>query len=150
MTSLYDDKSHISAKRNAQLNLDGRTHYVDDDTLRYHHSRVLRAGHSYGGLLFWIIESVALDCHNTKRAFRYVIFDLFGRVVGTRASLGAECYRTSNAARKAMSREMDTLDPVALTKAGAESERRNVESDLAYVDSQVQRLIAEGKVLPKE
>lgn len=75
--NLYRNESG-DPKTNAQRNLSGRTHYVDDATLRWHKSRVLRAQVSDQGLLFWIITSDALDMNNTKRGFRYVIFDLFG------------------------------------------------------------------------
>lgn len=68
-------------KYNAQRNLSGKTHYVDDDTLRWHKSRVLSARHLHGGLLFRIVCSDALDMHNTKRGFRAVVFDVFGTTV---------------------------------------------------------------------
>lgn len=68
-------------KYNAQRNLSGKTHYVDDDTLRFHKSRVLSAQAIHGGLLFRIITSDALDMHNTKRGFRAVVFDVFGTTI---------------------------------------------------------------------
>lgn len=40
--NLYRNESS-DAKTNAQRNLCGRTHYVDEDTLRWHKSRVLDA-----------------------------------------------------------------------------------------------------------
>jgi len=68
-------------KHNAQRNLNGKTHYVDDDTLRWHKSRVLSALELHGGLLFRIVCSDALDMHNTKRGFRAVVFDVFGTTI---------------------------------------------------------------------
>lgn len=113
---LYRNESSDS-KRNAQRNLMGRTHYVDDDTLRFHKSRILSSRHTDGGLLFAIVESVALDWHNTKRGVRYVIFDLFGNVVGTRQDL-EHCWRRSEQATKALWAELNTLDAVALNREG--------------------------------
>ena len=69
------------AKSNAQRNLSGRTHYVDDDTLRWHKSRVLGAKYLHDGLLFRVTCSDALDMNNTKRGFRCVVFDVFGTCV---------------------------------------------------------------------
>lgn len=88
-------------KYNAQRNLAGRTHYVEDDTLRWHKSRVLASGHQHEaqGLLFQITESVALDMHNTKRGTRCVVFDVFGTTV-YHPSL-EECHKGSTAAEKA-------------------------------------------------
>lgn len=67
--------------RNAQRNLDGKTHYYDDDTVRWHGCRVLQSGTAAEGLLFWAITSDALDMHNTKRGFRYVVHNVFGNCV---------------------------------------------------------------------
>lgn len=83
---LYRDESS-DHKRNAQRNLMGRTHYVDDDTLRFHKSRVLSATVEAGGLLFAIIESCAATYDGSKRGFRPVIFDLFGNTLPHRRSL---------------------------------------------------------------
>src|ERR1039457_2523561 len=76
----FDCKS-CDPKYNAQRNLSGITHYVDDDTLKSHHSRVISAGHSHGGLVFNITTSDALDMHNTKRGFRRVVHDVFGTCI---------------------------------------------------------------------
>lgn len=71
------------SKYDAQRNLDGRTHYVDDDTLRWHKSRITSGGylHAAQGLLYRLTESVALDMHNRSRGFRCVVFDVFGTTV---------------------------------------------------------------------
>jgi hypothetical protein len=68
-------------KRNAQRNLSGRTHYVDDETLRWHKSRISTSSQLHWGLLFSVVASDALDMHNTKRGFRAAVFDLFGTCV---------------------------------------------------------------------
>lgn len=68
-------------KFNAQRNLSGKTHYVDEETLRWHKSRVLSCRPLHGGLLLRIACSDALDMNNTKRGFRAVVFDVFGETV---------------------------------------------------------------------
>jgi hypothetical protein len=75
-------------KSNAQRNLAGRTHYVDDDTLRFHKSRVISARHVDQGLLFAIVTSDALDMNNTRRntiatrVFLVVGFLYLGFIIG--------------------------------------------------------------------
>lgn len=76
----YDCQSAYP-KYNAQRNLRGKTHYVDDDTLRWHKSRVLDAHTLHAGLLFRIVCCDSLDMHNTKRGFRAVVFDVFGTTI---------------------------------------------------------------------
>jgi hypothetical protein len=96
-------------KYNAQRNLNGKTHYVDDDTLRFHKSRVLSSYHLRGGLLFRIITSDALDMHNAKRGFRAVVFDVFGTTI-YRPKL-EDATKTRDAAFNASERE--TIDLLA-------------------------------------
>jgi hypothetical protein len=115
---LYQDHSSYP-KQNAQRNLMGRTHYVDDDTLRFHHSRVLSAHVLYEGLLFAIITKDAADYENNTRKYRYAIFDLFGTVID-RPSL-ADMFSTRNQASKAMWAVIDGLDAKAITLAGIEN-----------------------------
>ena len=108
--SLYSNE-HTNPRVNAQRNLVGRTHYVDDATLRFHKARILSARATSDGLLFYLIESVSLDYQNTTRGFRPVIFDLCGNVV-SRPNLENAC-RTSRQAEQLLWAEMEKIDPVA-------------------------------------
>ena len=105
------ESSH--AKWNAQRNLQGRTHYVDDETLRWHKSRILSTYITDSGLLFALIESCAADSNNHKRGFRHVIFDLFGNVV-ERPTLH-DLFSSSKAAHKAMWEKLNSLDAKQIT-----------------------------------
>ena len=87
------------AKENAQQNLDGRTHYYDDDTLRAFNGRVLKSWHEADGLLFCALCSDSGDFRNTFRVCRVVVHDVFGEVVSRPGVMGAQ--RTGHAARKA-------------------------------------------------
>lgn len=98
---------------NAQRNLTGRTHYVDQDTLRFHKSRILRTAIVDKGLLFCLIESCALDMHNTRRGFRYVVFDVFGSTISS-PSL-EDCYSSKKAAEKAMWEAVNKIDAKLVT-----------------------------------
>ena len=94
------------SKLNAQQNLSGRTHYVDDDTLRFFGSRIVSAYPTDNGLFFKIVESVATDHDKSRRGFRVVVFDLFGCAV-FRPSF-EECTSSSAAAEKYYSKHYDT------------------------------------------
>lgn len=70
-----------NSKADAQRNLHGKTHYVDDDTLRWHKSKVVSTAVLHAGLLYRITCSDALDMNNIRRGFRSVVFDLFGTTI---------------------------------------------------------------------
>lgn len=110
--SLYRVKSSY-VKYNAQQNLQGRTHYVDDDTCRFFKSKILRATHSTNGLLFGLVESVGSkpsDMPGGNR--RAVVFDVFGDVVNDRAIW----HRTTDQAVKAMYAFLDGFDAESHTR----------------------------------
>lgn len=109
---LYRQESG-NPKINAQRNLSGRSHYVDDATLRFFKSRVITTRVTHGGLIFSIVTSDALDPNNTKRGFRYAIFDLFGEVIARTEIEGA--FRTSAQACKARDKVLADLPARVLT-----------------------------------
>jgi len=126
--NLYREESQ-NPKFNAQRNLAGRTHYVDDATLKCFKSRILESGSVDGGLLFYLIESVALDLDNTQRGYRPVIFNVFGGVI-SRVSL-SDCFKISDAARKAMWDTLDTLDAREITAKAIDSMERRYAMEIA-------------------
>lgn len=95
--TLFHSKYCTTARANAQSMLIGRTHYVDDNTLRYFGARITSAQPSLFGLFYRITESVRTPDGN--RGFRTVLFDLSGQVV-YRPSLD-EMHTTSTKAEKA-------------------------------------------------
>lgn len=122
MTMFYPYENNSSyAKTRAQSALKGRTFYADDDTLRFHKSRILESGVSHKGLLFWIIESVALDYENTKRAFRPVVFDVTGRTVERKNK--EDAYKTKKQAQAALDEILASVDAMKETREGLASER---------------------------
>jgi len=140
MFNLYSNQ-HNDPKFNAQRNLQGLTHYVDDDTLRYHKARILRSGALYNGLIFWLIESVSLDYNNTKRGFRYVLFDTFGTVI-SRVSL-EDSYKTHEQAKKAMWEAINNIDEKAITLEAIETYKRRYLRDSDEFAARVNK-IGEG------
>lgn len=109
---LFTDRSY-DAKRNAQLNLQGRTHYVDADTLRFFHARVISAFDSCDGLVFFVVESSAKNSGNTERGFRPVLFDVFGTVINPRNVY----YVSSDKAKKAGYEFLNAFDLMAHYRA---------------------------------
>ena len=146
MPTLYRNESSYP-KNNAQRNLQGRTHYVDDDTLRGFHSCIISARETDGGLLFAIVTSDAKDFENKSRGFRYVIFDLFGTVVERNpSSTDREYFRTSDQATKAMWKALDAIDAVEVNRKAALSARKSFELELVRVEASIKEVIKAGKV----
>ena len=100
----YSDPKH-----GAQRNLSGRTHYADDDTLRFFHARIVGCSPERAGLVLILVESTALDMNNARRAFRFVAFDLFGSVINDRRDPEAG-FRTSDKARQAAADWLASFD----------------------------------------
>ena len=84
----------------AQRNLEGRTHYVDDDTLKYFGSRILSCGMTDDNALLYLIESCKTLYDGGGREFRFVVFDVFGTVVQRPAP--GEGFKNGEQARRAM------------------------------------------------
>jgi hypothetical protein len=145
MPSLYRSESSYP-KNNAQRNLAGRTHYADDDTLRYFHSRIISARETDGGLLFAIVTSDAKDHENRSRGFRYVIFDIFGTAVERNpSSVDHEYFRTSEKATKAMWEALNALDAVELTRKAIINAERQHALEMDRLRADVEKLISENK-----
>jgi hypothetical protein len=137
MSELFSNQSS-DPKNNAQRNLQGRTHYVDDDSLRFHKSRVISARQTHNGLLFAIVTSDALDFENRTRGFRYVIFDIFSTVI-SRTEISA-AFRRSEQAMKAMWDAVNAIDAKAHTVAAIEKQRARVVSELDTLAATVAKL----------
>lgn len=128
MPALYERKSSYPLS-DAQQNLSGRTHYVDADTLKYFHARVLETHTTDAGLIFTILESCAGDCENRSRVFRHVIFDVFGTVLDRPATEAS--YKSREAARKAMWRALEAIDAVTVTRNAIEAQRCSFDREMA-------------------
>lgn len=121
-------------------------HYVDDDTLRGFHSRIISARHTDGGLLFAIVTSDAKDFENRSRGFRYVIFDLFGTVIERNpSSVDREYFRTSEKAEKAMWAALNSLNAAAITRAGIEQAENNHAQEMERCRADLAEMIAANK-----
>ena len=68
-------------KQRAQKQLEGKTHYVDESTLKYFKCRIVSALPVSNGLFFKIIENLPNDPTTNKKGFRAVVFDVFGEII---------------------------------------------------------------------
>ena len=99
----------------AQRNLEGRTHYVDAYTLRFHKARINRAwmpecSTPAEGLLYAVGESLGSKPEDPRINKRVTCFDVFGTVVHQTGF-----FRTSDKAEKAFYAWLDTFDAVGYT-----------------------------------
>lgn len=146
MPSLYRNESSYP-KINAQRNLAGRTHYVDDDTLRRFYSCIVSARETHGGLLFAIVTSDAKDYENKARGFRYVIFDLFGSVVERNpGNIESLFFLTSTTATKAMWTALNALDTVKITRQAIGAAEMQHANEMDRVRADLERLTTDGKI----
>jgi hypothetical protein len=130
-------------KWDAQENLKGRTHYVSDDTLRYHKSRILQTRIAFDGLIFGLVESIPAPRPNAMlgRGMRYVIFDLLGNVIH-RPDIAQ--YRNSAQAAKAMDEIIDgltTTDIELLTLEAIDRHEKHHAHNAANMRSMVQECL---------
>jgi hypothetical protein len=130
MPDLYRDRFD-GAKANAQDNLCGRTHFVDDGNLRFHKSRVCYAHSQWGGWLFAVIVTDGLDWNNTRRGYLYQIFDVFGTTVA-RVPVD-QTYTTRKACEAAMLAELRGMDPAAITRKGIEHAEHSHQWEIADI-----------------
>jgi len=135
--NLYRHESSIP-KYDAQRNLEGRTHYVDDGTLRYFKSRILSASVKRGGLLFTIIESSSADYEHRSRTFRYVIFDVFGTII-SRPGLD-EGFKNSDKAHKAMVIELEKINAKQITRKAIKRAKEQHKDEMARLQKSVREL----------
>jgi hypothetical protein len=141
IASLYGNKSSYP-KSNAQQNLSGRTHWASDDNLRFFGCRISSAHETESGLLFYVIESSFLDFQKTKRGFRYAIFDIFGECV---ARLDMDhAFKTSEQAKKAMWKELETFNTAEHYKKALESIAKRADREANHAREALAQLTEEA------
>lgn len=143
MTYLYQSKTHYP-KENAQRNMAGRSHYVDDDTLRFFHSRVLETFVIDGGLAFAIIESYRPEWGSLARRRRGVAWDIFGNEL-YRPEMNAG-FITTLSARNDLFKALDNLDIARITLSANDDQSQYATEDHSRVVSMVQELQKGNKI----
>lgn len=134
MLNLHPYKEHYMHERgDAQLNLSGRSHYVNDEALKYFKARINYARPHHGGLLYAIIES--FECFVTGedsevRRHRGVVFDITGGIVYH--PNGDESFKTSKAAKVAMQSFLDSFDSIKHTREALDWKLKCCEDSIEY------------------
>ena len=134
-------KTHIECsdyQARAQRELQGRTHYVDADTMRYFRSRILYAAAFQQGTLFGIVESVSLDHNHTRRGFRPVIFGIDGQVL-TRTDL-EHCVSSKRKALAQLYAMSGKLDGKALARKACREHVEQAKRAARYLREQLKGL----------
>lgn len=104
----------------APRNLQGRTHYVDTDTLKGFRAKILNGGCTKDGLLYWLVESVQSRPDHGGYTRRAIVFDVFGEIVNERADLRetqGEWFKDTRKAENAAFAFLKTFDAVTHTAA---------------------------------
>ena len=135
----FQEHYFSQAKHIAQEALLGRTHYVDDSTLRYFHARITDARTIMDGLFFEIMESSSKDMHNTSRGLRVVVFDVFGETVYRPNIDGMKS--TSAAARKAYEKDF-SIDPAAYYAEKLQSRARTLAREVESLTKAAEQVTA--------
>lgn len=138
MIDLYRDQSY-NARRNAQWNLDSRTSYANAENLRFHHARILRSEAIHNGLTFYLIESVAADMDNTRRVFRFVVFDIYGNVV-ERADL-EDSFKTRKQAEQGLAEFLQDYDAIAVTERAIDNQENHYRREITYAREDFSRML---------
>ncbi len=129
----FQDHSSYPLPR-AQRALEGRTHYVEDGTLKYFGARINSCRVSHDGLYLYLLESVAHP--SMGRVHRAVVFDVFGTVLTPRVEF---LRKTSKAARRDLDAFLATFDPITHTetalRAAIAHKLRECTDALAALDS---------------
>ena len=96
----FRQNSSYKPKYSAQNALAGKSHYVDDGTLRYFNAKVLDAGPILDGLFYYIRESKE-HSNGFDRVHDYKYFDIFGNTVREmdKKSERDECYTSAQLAK---------------------------------------------------
>jgi fructose 1,6-bisphosphatase len=136
MTPYQDRYSDPTSQ--AQANLNGRTHYVSDSTLKYFKARINWAHILHNGLFFGIVESLPIGSFDGPRRFRFQVFDLFGTRLRTEDDDNEQpTFRKSQQATEALSEYAKNINPKAyydqIMPERLESLRKEHERNLATI-----------------
>jgi len=107
-------------EHDAPRNLQGRTHYVDADTLKGFQARILNGGCTKDGLLYWLVESVQSRPNHGGYTRRAIVFDVFGDIVNERADMSetrGEWFKDTRKAEAAAFEFLKGFDAVTHTAA---------------------------------
>jgi hypothetical protein len=113
----------------AQRNLEEKTTYVDDKTMKKSSGQVHTVQVLEDGLVLGIVESVQKTSNpDDGRVFRPVFFDVFGNTIYKPEI--ADSFATSKQANSAFWRQADEIDAIKATMEGIKTKQDQLEADL--------------------
>ena len=113
--------------------LEGRTHYFDPATTRFHKARVVKLAALCDGAILDAIETYAANYENTRRVYRPVFFALDGFVQDCPTL--DESYKTRAAAERAFWAHVETLNPAQELAAAIARRRKELQRELEQLDA---------------
>jgi hypothetical protein len=126
--TLFTERSGFPLNQ-AQRNLQGKTHYVDDSTMRGFVGKIHSVHILEDGLILGLVESIqAGPNEESGRVYRPVFFDVFGNVV-MRPDI-EDSFKTLKQAQAAFWRMADDIDTIPLTLKGIETKKDVIENEL--------------------
>lgn len=135
----YQNKSSY-ADNDAQRNLEGKTHYVDSDTLKYFKSRILRGQSANNGLFYVLQESLPHPDYGNKRIRRNVLFDVFGNTVNDEI-IRDICHLSTNKADSHYYEIVKFMDSKEGFQLASEIINKRIERELSRYKEAAQLLI---------
>lgn len=125
---LFQERSGFPLNQ-AQRNLEGKTKYVDDATLRSFVAKIHSVQVLEEGLVLGIVESVQAGPNaDAGRVYRPVFFDVFGNTI-YRPSID-DSFNTLKQAQSDFWKQADGIDPVAATIEGLEAKEKAMTEEL--------------------
>ena len=136
------DQNGYHAKTSAQRNLQGKTHYADDDTLRFFSARINRCRPLFGGLILMICETTADGPGRSSRGHRCVAFDLFGAVINDRRGLD-QLHASSDKALREFESWAESFDPLAHYRQAMDDRAKRLHREAAHLEKAAADLVAQ-------
>lgn len=122
---LFQERSGFPLNQ-AQRNLDGKTHYVDEASLRSHVSKIHNVYVMDDGLILGMIESVqAGPSADDGRVYRPVFFDIFGGII-YRPDL-QDSAKTLKKAQAEFWQQAEEVDAIEATTEGMKAKLQELE-----------------------
>lgn len=136
---LYRERSGYPLSQ-AQRNLEGRTHYVDDKSIKFHAAKIISCNVLDDGLILGIVESVKAGFNEQEsgRVYRPVFFDVFGNDI-YRPDI-ENSFKTAKQANASFWAQAEMIDAIKATLEGAERKRNLIELELRDYDAFLKEL----------
>lgn len=135
---LYKDRAGMPLNQ-AQRNLEGRTHYVDDATLRSFVAKIHSVSIMDEGLILGLVESVQAGPNSESgRLYRPVLFDVFGNTIALPDL--EHSFKTLKQAQSEFWKAADEVDAVELTIEGLKRKRDTLAADAETLDKLLEEL----------